>query len=457
MPKASAPLPIDPLHDIDLQYGRFNKTTALDLSKAFDNFKENGTSGHLCVFFHGGLVSEAAGLSTAGQLIEGYTDSGAYPFFFIWKADLLTTVEAILEPYRDDPGFINAANYAVNTVARKICAVLDTDQSLKGQRPSAKVGKAAPMTLKALASSTKLYDNAWAKRAGAQLPCSSTELDQFAQWLVTAGKAVPEKRRLFSPKHLGGPQNPLARIIQRLNSGHDHGLYTTVVEELFIAAGLAERLGSPIWGEMKRFIDDSFSNDADAGGTAFLNHLCDAWDKNPQLRVTLIGHSAGAIYVQRFIEALDARLPASSTQRVEVIMLAAAITFDRMNVGLPILRKRVSGLRVFGLDNKTEGSYWEVPLVYNKSLLYLISSLCEADPNADKPLVGMQRYWKGTAPYTDAGILAAAEFIQTTRAVWSPTKPGAKPGYQSHAKRHGGFAEEEETNRSVCFVLQNGF
>ena len=454
---ASAPLPIDPLHDVDLEYGRFNWTTALDLSKAFDNFKNHTPSGHLCVFFHGGLISEADGLSTANKLIKGYTDTGAYPFFFIWKSDLITTVEGILEPYRDNPGFVNAANYAVNTVALKITAALDTDRSLKGRRPPAKIRKAAPMTLKELASVTKLYDKAWAKRAGAQIACSSSDLDQFAQWLVAAEKSVPGKRRLFSPKRLRGPQNPLARIIQRLNSGHDHGLYTTVVEEIFIAAGLAEHLGPPIWGEMKQFIDDSFSNDANAGGTAFLNHLCDAWDKNPQLRVTLIGHSAGAIYVQRFIEALDARLPASSTLRVEVIMLAAAITFGRMNAGLSILRKRVSGLRVFGLDNKTEGSYWEVPLIYNKSLLYLVSSLCEDDPNADKPLVGMQRYWKGTAPYTDPDIRAVAEFVQTTRAVWSPTKPDANPGYQSQAKRHGSIPEDKETNRSICFALQNGF
>jgi hypothetical protein len=208
---------------------------------------------------------------------------------------------------------------------------------------------------------------------------------------------------------------------------------------------------------MKQFIDDSFSNDAAAGGSAFLNHLCEAWAENSKLRVTLIGHSAGAIYVQRFIEALDARLAASSTLQVEVIMLAAAITFERMNAGLSILHRRVSALRVFGLDNKTEGSYWEVPLVYNKSLLYLVSSLCEADPNADKPLVGMQRYWKGAAPYTDAEIRAVTGFIQTTRTVWSPTEPGEKPGYQSQAKRHGDFPYDNETDSSVCFALQNGF
>jgi hypothetical protein len=448
---------IDPLHDIDLKEGKFDKTTATDIFRAFENFKKHGPSQDLCVFFHGGLVSEPAGLKEAEQLLSNYTRSGAYPFFFVWQSDLLTTVEAILKPYGDDPRFVSAVNHLVKAVALKITVALDTDPSRKNLRPSKKARKPPPMTLNELAAFAKSFDRAWERRTGPQLACSSRELDEFAQWLAEAGKSVPRQRPLFPPRRLRGLQNPLARIIRRLNSGHGHGLYTTVVEELLIAAGVADCLGEPIWGEMKRFIDNAFSNDAAAGGTTFLNHLCEAWKENPKLRVTLIGHSAGAIYVQRFIEALDARLAASSTQQVEVIFLAAAITFERMNAGLPCLYRRVSELRIFGLDNKTEGSYWEVWPIYNKSLLYIVSSLCEADPNADKPLVGMQRYTNGTPPYTGSDIRAVLDFIQCTWMVWSPTGSDAKLGYQSKAKRHGGFPLDSETNSSICNMLQSGF
>jgi hypothetical protein len=448
---------IDPLHDIDLKEGKFEKTTAADIRRAFANLKEHGPSRHLCVFFHGGLVSEADGLKTADQLLRNYTSSGAYPFFFIWQSDLITTVAAKLEHYSDDPGFVSAVNHTVRAVALKLTVALDTDRSLMSRRPSTKVRKPPAMSLKELAAFSKPFDTAWDKRTGAQLACSGSELDQFAQWLTAAGKSVPRKRPLFPVKRLRGLQNPLARIIRRLNSGHGHGVYTTVVEELLIAAGVADELGAPIWEEMKRFIENSFSNDATAGCTTFLNHLCEAWQENPTLRVTLIGHSAGAIYVQRFIEALDAQLAASSTLQVEVILLAAAITFERMNAGLPALYRRVSKLRVFGLDSKTEGSYWEVPPIYNKSLLYIVSSLCEADPNADKPLVGMQRYTSNSAPYTDPDIRAVLEFIQRTRTVWSPTTSDAKMGYRSQARRHASFPLDTETNSSVCFMLQSGF
>src|SRR5262249_16885007 len=132
-----------------------------------------------------------------------------------------------------------------------------------------------------------------------------------------------------------------------------------------------------------------------AGGTAFVDHLCRSWKNNPTLRVTLIGHSMGSIYIQRMIEALDARLPVGSMAQLEVIFLAAAISFARMNKKLSVLSKRVSGLRVFALDDRTESSYFEVPPIYDKSLLYIVSSLCEDDQNADKPLVGMEHYWDG--------------------------------------------------------------
>jgi len=95
----------------------------------------------------------------------------------------------------------------------------------------------------------------------------------------------------------------------------------------------------------------------------------------------LIGHSAGTIYVQRMLEALDARLPVGSAAQLDIILLASAISLARMNAGLSVLRKRARGLRVFALYDETESSYFEVWPIYDKSLLYIVSSLCEEDSN----------------------------------------------------------------------------
>jgi hypothetical protein len=80
----------DPLHDIDLVDGKLTKRN--NLKRAFDNFKTT-KSVHLCVFFHGGLVSRAEGLKSAADLIQGYSRNNVYPFFFIWNSDLLTVLK----------------------------------------------------------------------------------------------------------------------------------------------------------------------------------------------------------------------------------------------------------------------------------------------------------------------------------------------------------------------------
>jgi hypothetical protein len=144
-------------------------------------------------------------------------------------------------------------------------------------------------------------------------------------------------------------------------------VYTTIIEELFIAAKLAELIREKIWLQMVSSIDSSFNSGSTAGGTAFVDHLYNSWTDNPTLRVTLIGHSMGSIYVQRIIEALNARLPKGSTVQLEVILLAAAISFARMNATLSVLRKRVSGLRVFALNSVAE-CYPEISPIYDKSI-----------------------------------------------------------------------------------------
>jgi hypothetical protein len=207
---------------------------------------------------------------------------------------------------------------------------------------------------------------------------------------------------------------------------------------------------------MKADIDAAFTQEADAGGTAFLQNLGIAWQRNPNLKVTLMGHSAGAIYLQRFVEAFDDFFVSQPARQVEVVALAAALSFERMNEGLSVLKRRASGVRMFGLSDKREGGYWEVPGIYNKSLLYIVSSLCESDPEADKPLVGMQRYWSRTRPYDQPYINAVTDWVRSSRTVWSPSGKTAPPGYRSEAKRHACFPIEKKTDGSVRYGLKKG-
>jgi hypothetical protein len=87
--------------------------------------------------------------------------------------------------------------------------------------------------------------------------------------------------------------------------------------------------------------------------------------------------------------------------------------------GVPALGRHGAGCRVFGLNGFRAGNYWEVPFMYNKSLLYIVCSLCEANPEADKPLPGMQRYWSGSRPYDQPYFKAITQL--GSRRIWSPS------------------------------------
>jgi hypothetical protein len=445
----------DPDHDIVLDKGVLSDAGAHDLRQAFGLVETQGAT-HLCVFFHGGLVSQEAGLKTAHQLVQTFEGGGAYPFFFIWKSGLLDAIKGLLRPPIEHPAFVAAANRAVKMVALKMTAALDTERSLKRLRLSARSLRETPMTLRQLAGVGKQFDRKWAKHGGAQLGVTAGELDQFVELVLDIEKGIAVRDRLFKSSQRAALRLGLAKVFQRLNSGHDHGLYTTVIEELLIAIGVGI-VAAAIWKEMKNFIDWSFKDEPTAGGTEFLDLLCAYWRKRPQLRLTLIGHSAGAIYVQKFIEELDRRLQPATEPRVEVAYLAGAVSFARVYQGLGVFESRVSGLRAFGLKDSVEGGYWEFP-GYDKSLLYFVSGVCDPDPNDDKALVGMRRYWSDAKPYKTPDIRAIADFIGEARKVLSPTDKKRPPpwGYRCGATRHGGFSLDAQMKVSMKVMLEGG-
>jgi hypothetical protein len=124
MPPTVSPTP-DPLHDVDLERGYFSRTSRQNLTNAFKNFEQHSKLNHICVFFHGGLVSRSEGLNTAHFLINGYTNAGAYPFFFIWNSDLLSTLKDRIRQYSEDPVFATVVRHTELAVAGKIRAALD--------------------------------------------------------------------------------------------------------------------------------------------------------------------------------------------------------------------------------------------------------------------------------------------------------------------------------------------
>ena len=96
-----------------------------------------------------------------------------------------------------------------------------------------------------------------------------------------------------------------------------------------------------------------------------------------------------------------------------------------------------------------------VLLVYPHSLLYLVSGIFEDE--IDTPLLGMQRYYTGEAPYNVQDVLSSFAYFnvpQLQRIVWSLATGG--DGLSSGVKKHGNFYSDKDTLNSLGYILAKG-
>ena len=437
---------------IDLRYGKFDQTTPDDLARAFAEFDKSKTN-HLCVFFHGGLVGRAAGQAQAAKLLPGYADAGAYPFFFIWNSDLWTALSRPTRKYSRNIVFRRVVEQHLVFIAATMLQALPRDYNLQHALAAiATLRRAdAPLPLTALAAFGRIADSVWNRRpAGVTLSIRPGQLSAFERQLVqdpsirARGGLLDDKTRFTVQKG----QGLVRRVIRRFRKGRDHGLYTTIVEELLRIARVDE-VCARAWENIQSFIDDSFNaNELLWGGTAFVQQLASRWNKD--MRLTLVAHSAGAIYVGRMLREI-ARLPQDI--KADVVLIAAGVSFAKLGASIDLFKNK---FRFFALQDEYEGGYPEIPPLYDKSLLYFVSALCERDRYMDREMVGMQRYWSGRRPYDTGPVRRITSRIPRAARVWSPTAAGAPPGFRAKAEEHGGFAEETETHGSVQDFLENG-
>jgi hypothetical protein len=184
----------------------------------------------------------------------------------------------------------------------------------------------------------------------------------------------------------------------------------------------------------------------------------------PNLRVTLIGHSTGAVYITNLLRSLDTRLPADA-RRIDVVFLAPALTIAAMASNLDCYKRRVLNFRVFGLCDERERGYWEVPVLYKGSLLYMVSGIFEEEAAkgelGDVPLVGMQRHIQCVpgSPYYREEWKGLFDWLKLSeRSVWADDNLPVTQGYQSNAHKHGEIDDQDaDTLKSLGYILEHGF
>jgi hypothetical protein len=523
MPDAAPAL--DPLHAIHLENGHFSdqtETHAGDIDRMLDACFASPPTAGLAIHFHGGLVSLKSGKGIAHDLGAKYQEAGAYPVFFVWESG---PVETIVNNWGDiarEPVFRELVRKGVEFALGKLGDAIgakgtapapvdparvaaDLDAWYAGTdaippyagheiRPAAAGARAAAqpdymyqMEIQANLEADPRFTTAVTEvangllapaeressKGGGTRAATSTLMDPAAL-VDVADQPEPGQKGLITMAKLAvRVAKVVYRVTTRCLAGRDHGLYGTVVEEV-LRGFYGDKLGQAVfWNQMKKDTEDAFDPapapaGREAGGLALLQGLKTRLEAgHPAPRITLIGHSTGAIYICRFIERADQLLPAGV--RFDIVLLAPAVDFKLFARTMADYPERVGGVRLFGMQDTVELADAMAQgglnptlarILYPHSLLYFVSGLLEG-AEVDLPILGMARFFDRadlfTAPAYPEVDWTRAFLAQPPlrRTVWSVVAEG--PGCNSSSRLHGDFDNDPPTVASVQHLLRHGY
>lgn len=480
-------------------------------------------SGKVAIHVHGGLVSKQDALANAEILAPAYIAAGVRPIFIAWESSLLETVRNNLHEIDKEAIFKalvkRLLQYAVGKLtqvgeAKSVGAIVipndievATELAKRQTRdtPYGDVERAATSELsdaerkafeasltadtqfqvaarEVLATMHPAQVDETSKgvtatvRGSAKTLMSADVLEELGSDFKTQADA---KGLISTAKFIQKAGLILVRVVKRMSNGRDHGVYTTVVEEVLRELYL-DNVGRFIWGSMKKDTLDAFqigeSGQARAGAT-LVRELCALMQAGHRPEISFVGHSCGAVYgcnLLQYIAELrrTQAYPIPADFRLKnLLLLAPACSFEMFG---KVLDEHDKGslfehFRMYALSDELESGYWEVPVVYPRSLLYFVSGVLETEatkPANDLPLLGMQRYYKSADVYNDAPLNRVRRFIleggSQRQSVWA-LDPRAD-GLGADSDRHGGFDDLKwndgrtgKTMESVLHVLSKGW
>ena len=475
-------------------------------------------TGRIVLYFHGGLVPEAAGTATANRLTTVFTDIDAYPIFFVWKSGWLEIIRNNLFEIAKEDLFerllrrvtawaVGKARVAVG--GRGVALPTEhevRDELAQRRRMEAPEAGAEPFEAESTdhaAPLTKQDEDAFIrdiqidteleKALAGALAARNIEMNQPGSRGVPD---VPPKPTRMDPEVLeeigegvagGGARGDLSilalarkavqvlgAVIARFRNGTDSGVYPTVVDELLRAFYVGD-LGGALWNAMKKETDDTFRPGGDRGGRLFLDALATHLPDDGSVKITLVGHSTGAVFIDNLLREVARRrreneTPLPEATKFQVALLAPAATTTHFAETIALAEPMVERLRVFTMTDESERADRVAGAVYPRSLLYLVSGALERDDD-DKsalvPLIGLSRYLdkddaEGVKRVLASPLKASAKLqeIRTylavqDRVVLSPSADGAGVGFRTSALSHGAFDNDPLVIESVAHMVRD--
>lgn len=484
-------------------------TAEIDASVA-----EIAKTGKAVWHFHGGLVPKDKGIEGARRLHETcYGPTGSHTIFFVWESGLIESIKHNWTEIFNEEFFQRLLNwllkYAAGKVAETVTAKglgaqlpkeLEHQMEMKKPEPYGDIIPTAEVSdlsateekdLEArILADSKLADELMAILASTQ---SGEQVAPGAKGL----DADPEKsaKTLMSPARLEELQQGfvaadasakgiisakallkvakaavviLKRVIRRFQQGRDHGLYTTVVEELMREYYLAN-VGATVWGFMKKDTHDTFEFSAKIrGGHYLLTRFAELLKAGHRPEITLVGHSTGAVFINHLLNSFAARRAAEGWPMdfkfKNICFLAPACRMDNFASTATDNRGLFENFRMFTMTDAYESKDQLLGPIYPRSLLYAISGVLEEEQKDDKtvsasdmPILGMERYLKNPKTYPAADfpdVETARQMLASAanQAVWSVAQ-GNPAGLNSASEAHGDFDNEDDTLASLRAII----
>ena len=495
--------------------GRFgNNTSPLsDVTRILAMAQATAPASGLVLHFHGGLVSEKCGRGIANFLAYKYVEAKAYPVFFVWESGLIESISNNLNDIKADPAFRELSKKVAEWALKKLGGHVglkgapgqaineqllrkEFDAWFAGTLPAPPVtdeGTVVPTA--GIKGAAGLDENDLTADIEAGLD-GDPDFQDAIQKLYNAHAGITvatrgtgptavarnvlvdeQARRALFPADTATTRGALVwlavakfvakiviAVIKRYAKGRAHGMYCTIVEEVLRAAYM-DKAGATIWNQMKKNTTDAFGDDDACCGTAVFKELAKLHGAGKTFsKITLVGHSTGAVYICQFLDAVAKVLP---NLTFDIVFLAPAVRHERFAAALSAHRHRIAGIRMFGMMDSLESADVLVPIIYTRSLLYFVSGLLEGhvegaawEDDVDAPVVGMQRYIDDTATFNPDDFFEVDKVRQflasvTNSTVWSESSMG--PGLSSKSHKHGDFDNEDETVNSLCWIIEQGF
>ncbi len=275
--------------------------------------------------------------------------------------------------------------------------------------------------------------------------------DETSRWKRIAARAAKFWWRVPTPFW--------RRTWRRWRGGSSHGYLATLLEEFGRGASEGVLL-THLWNLMKVDICEAFNAEGERrAGVHFLKRLRNYVASPPAgqtpLKVSLIGHSAGALYICELLRACAAM--DFDFQFETVIFWAPGVNFPTFNDTIVRYSTLYKQFHQFGLQDKYEqqdtlslptdkkGPYL---IFYPHSLLYLVAGLLDRESGVS-PLVGMQRY---VNPAPSHRLFNDAPYQRVRAFLNDPTQP--RVTWSDTMKTHGGFIKDTQAGGVVPTTLK---